>query len=175
MKVLAIIGSAVCWKTDLDNLKAITSVFDVMSIGASCLYMGEVKYFATYHFADIPIYKMRRKIGYGNLDYKVIGHKKDKPEIDIIEPHKEPSGSSSLLGVVAAIRLGYKKIILCGCPLEGENKNGITPYNTFQKGWVARLLEIQDYVKSMSGWTADLLGVPSKEWINDIESDLSKI
>jgi hypothetical protein len=36
-------------------------------------------------------------------------------------------------------------------------------------------LEIQDYVKSMSGWTADLLGVPSKEWINDIESDLSKI
>lgn len=139
-----------------------------MAIGLDCPYREHIQFFATYHFLDIPTYKMRREAYGGNLDFKVIGHK-IHPEIDIVEEYKEPSGSSSLLGVLAAIKLGYKKIILCGCPLMGSNKSGTTPYSYFQKGWVVKLSEIKPYTKSMSGWTREILGYPTKEWIESIE------
>ena len=167
MKLMVLIGCAPCWEEDINSLKFLANDFDVMAIGADCPYSGAIQYFATYHFVDLPIYKMRRKNINSNLDFKVIGHK-ERPEIDIVEPHKAPTGSSSLLGAVAAIKIGHKKIILCGCPMEGANKNKITPYDYFQKGWVARLPEIKDFVRSMSGYTKEILGKPTKEWINDI-------
>jgi hypothetical protein len=53
--------------------------------------------------------------------------------------------------------------------MEGPNKSGITPYHTFQKGWVARAAEVAYSVRSMSGWTSLFLGLPTKEWLNDRE------
>jgi len=170
MKSIIIIGCAPCWEEDFENFKILVDEFDVMAIGADCPYGGAIQYFATYHFVDIPIYKMRRKNANCNLDFKVICHKNqlasgEKLDVDIVELHKTPSGSSSLLGAAAAIHLGYKNIVLCGCPMEGDNKNKITPYNTFQIGWASRLSEIKNYVRSMSGYTKEILGRPTKEWL----------
>jgi len=69
------------------------------------------------------------------------------------------------LGTVAAIKLGYKKIILCGCPLEGACRTGFQPYNHFQRGWIARYQEVFSYTRSMSGYTKEILGFPTKKWI----------
>jgi len=164
-KALMVYGSAPCGEIDRAALETILNEFDVMAIGLDCPYEGHIHFFATYHFLDIPVYKMKRDHFKGNMDFKVIGHK-HRPEIDIFEEHKEPSGSSTLLGVVAAIKLGYTKIILCGCPMEGDNKKyGSTPYNHFQKGWISRLSEIYLHTRSMSGFTKQILGHPTKEWV----------
>jgi len=129
------------------------------------------KYFATYHPSDIEPAMERRKQYGGNINFeKIIAHQQHhnnatgRDLVDLIIPCEPPTGSSALLGVLAGIRMGYEKIIVCGCPLIGVNDKNYD-YANFQKGWTAKLNEIKNVTRSMSGWTRDLLGVPTKEWL----------
>ena len=165
--VIAIIGRASCWEMDFLSLQNFVSKdkMDIMVIGKDCEYAGHVDFFATYHPADIPVYKVKRKAAGQNTDYKIICHvnEKDKP-VDLLFRYEHPSGSSALLGTQAAIYSGYKKIVLCGCPLEGVNEQNYS-YTSFQKGWVKHKAELEDKVRSMSGWTAKHLGKCDEEWL----------
>jgi hypothetical protein len=60
--------------------------------------------------------------------------------------------------------MGYQRIILCGCPLIGKNDKAGS-YETFRRGWEARRQELEDRVRSMSGWTREYLGAPDREWL----------
>jgi len=162
--VIAIIGRAPCWSEDFNSLMAMVPEVDIMTVGKDCEYAGHVDFFATYHPADIPAYKAKRTASGRNTDYKIICHvnEKDKPA-DLVFRYEHPSGSSALLGAQAAIYLGYKKIVLCGCPLEGVNENNYS-YTSFQKGWVKHKAELGNKVRSMSGWTAKFLGKPDLEF-----------
>lgn len=184
-KIAAIIGCASCWREDLDRFKSICSDFDVFAIGLDCPYEDEIKYFVTYHVEDIQKYKEKRKLKGLNLDYQVISHTNDFKKyckernkkikwtegvnVDVVYPYEPPSGSSSLLGTRAAlIKLGYKKVVLAGCPLGiGNILNETKSYNVFKKGWTKLKPGLVDKVKSMSGWTKELLGEPTKEWIEE--------
>jgi len=176
-KVALIVGCAPCWEDDLNRFKTICSEFDVFAIGLDCPYKEEIKYFVTYHIEDIEAYK-RKRTG----DYKIISHTNDfikysrerrkKPEwantnVDIVYPHQAPSGSSSLLGTKAALfKLGYNKVVLIGCPMDtGSIENKAKSYSVFRKGWLYFKSDLVGKVKSMSGWTRELLGEPTKEWI----------
>lgn len=167
--VLIIVGSAPCALEDFASAIARlgSSCCHIMLIGLSSsgLIASDVNYIATYHPNDIPsIEKSRKEIG-ANTDYLIIGHKK-REGVDIVEPYVAPSGSSALLGALAGIRMGYDKIILCGCPLIGVNKKAFRPYSEFQKGWKAKEKEVRPFVRSMSGWTKELLGEPTADWLN---------
>lgn len=146
--------------------------FDLTAIGFSSVdkTLDTLDYMATYHPEDLKrIYEKRLNFG-GNVDYKIISHKIYKNETpDIIVPFdsvKEVSGSSALLAVYAAQGLGFNKIILCGCPLEGKNPKGIS-YLQFRNGWQKSKNLEKDKVRSMSGWTAEFLGKPTKQWIEN--------
>ena len=176
-KVALIVGCAPCWGDDLNQFKTICSEFDVFAIGLDCPYKEEIKYFVTYHIEDIEAYK-RKRTG----DYKIISHTNDfikysrerrkKPEwantnVDIVYPHQAPSGSSSLLGTKAALfKLGYNKVVLIGCPMDtGSIENKAKSYSVFRKGWLYFKSDLVGKVKSMSGWTKELLGEPTKGWV----------
>jgi len=176
-KVALIVGCAPCWEDDLNQFKTICSEFDVFAIGLDCPYKEEIKYFVTYHIEDIEAYK-RKRTG----DYKIISHTNDfikysrerrkKPEwantnVDIVYPHQAPSGSSSLLGTKAALfKLGYNKVVLIGCPMDtGSIENKAKSYSVFRKGWLYFKSDLVGKVKSMSGWTKELLGEPTKGWV----------
>jgi len=176
-KVALIVGCAPCWEDDLNRFKTICSEFDVFAIGLDCPYKEEIKYFVTYHIEDIEAYK-RKRTG----DYKIISHTNDfikysrerrkKPEwantnVDIVYPHQAPSGSSSLLGTKAALfKLGYNKVVLIGCPMDtGSIENKAKSYSVFRKGWLYFKSDLVGKVKSMSGWTKELLGEPTKGWV----------
>lgn len=163
--VIAIIGRAPCWSADFKSLMEMVPEVDIMTVGKDCEYAGHVDFFATYHPADIPVYKVKRTASGLNTDYKIVCHvnEKDKPA-DLVFRYEHPSGSSALLGAQAAIYLGHKKIVLCGCPLEGVNENNYS-YTSFQKGWVKHKAELENKVRSMSGWTAKFLGQPDLEWL----------
>lgn len=140
--------------------------WDVMAIGLDAVnkYLERILYVATYHPVEIEMIRERRRSVGGNLDYRVISHE-SHPGVDIIiRDWWRPSGSSALLGVQAALRLGYTKIVLCGCPLTGLNDKGCK-YDTFQSGWKAHQKEVAPYVRSMSGWTREFLGGPTMEWL----------
>ena len=171
-KILLITGSAPCVADDIFSALFIATKsnnsyrdIDFMAIGLSSVdkHIRHIKYMATYHPAEIPEIKKRREAVGGNIDYLVISHEK-KPGVDILEPFIPPTGSSSHLGALAAIRLGYKKIILCGCPLEGNTSNG-NDAKVFRDGWTAKIDIVKDEVRSMSGWTKELLGYPTLEWL----------
>ena len=166
-KILIITGSAACVNEDIEALRPIGRLqpCDYLAVGFDAVdkYAWPIKYVATYHPEKIDMTRERRASIGGNTDYKLICHEQ-RPGVDIvIRDWWKPSGSSALLGVQAGLMAGYKKIILCGCPLTGKNSDGAS-YEHFRGGFEARKAEIAPYVRSMSGWTADLLGKPTPEW-----------
>lgn len=169
MPCLCIVGSHPDVVMDIQAMPS-GGPWDYMAIGLDAVdkCLQEIRYVATYHPVEIDMIRERRRSAGGNLDYKVISHEKH-PGVDIIiTDWWKPSGSSALLGAQAAIRLGYKRIVLCGCPLTGVNAKG-SKYDSFQSGWKARQKEVAPFVRSMSGWTADYLGKPTAEWLRGDE------
>jgi hypothetical protein len=171
---LVIIGSSSSVMKEYEAVSKMLEdkVYKLMAIGYDAVNKtyDRIDYVATYHPEDLKRTYERRKEFKGNIDYKVISHKaykNESPDILIsFDAIKEISGSSALLGVYAGQKLGFNKIILCGCPLEGKNGSGIT-YTQFQKGWVFSKQLNTNLVRSMSGWTADFLGKPTKTWLNN--------
>ena len=77
-------------------------------------------------------------------------------------------GSSSLFAVDMAIREGYEKIILCGVPLDGKGHfyDSVKHDLEFMFSPVWRTYPFKDKVRSMSGLTQEILGEPTKEWLD---------
>jgi hypothetical protein len=178
-KILIIIGAAPCVREDIGSALLLAAdknkiVFaDYILIGLDSVDVWpcvDAQYFATYHPSEIEMAKERRAKAGGNTDYMVISHQQH-PEtatgrdlVDLIIPCEPPSGSSALLGVLAGIQLGYEKIIICGCPLTGTNDKGYD-YANFRVGWTAKLNEIKDKTRAMSGFTKELLLPPDVAWL----------
>lgn len=84
------------------------------------------------------------------------------------------NGSSGLLCVTVALHLGFKKIILCGVPLEKKDKHFFCekPWldaPRYRKGWLDHKKHMGNKVRSFSGWTKLLLGEPTKKWLESTE------
>lgn len=171
--ILAIVGSA---PNALDDLYGFLESLlplpdrnvDVMAIGLDAVkrIKGSVRYITTNHPEDIPaIVAEMHRIGCG--DYQLICHLPGH-QVDIVEPYRPPlgrSGSSAMTGTLAALRMGYDRIVLCGCPLTGNAPEG-NPYEAFRLGWEDRKEELLGKVRSVSGWTRELLGAPTEDWLN---------
>jgi hypothetical protein len=137
--------------------------------------MGQpIKYIANNHRENAePIRRImqERHEACGQVcDYKLIS-----PEpwegVDIVEPYRPPTGSSAITGVLAAIRMGCRRIVLAGCPLSGDAAAG-NPYEEFRAGWVMKKTELLGTVRSLSGWTRDFLGAPSEAWLSPEWGDI---
>ncbi|TES88913.1 MAG: hypothetical protein E3J94_07300 [Desulfobacteraceae bacterium] len=85
-------------------------------------------------------------------------------------PAEDWRGNSALFATEACLGMGYKRIVLAGCPM---NRSGhwYAPYysgpewtNEAYERW-ERLEETKPPIKSMSGWTKKLFGEPTKEWL----------
>ena len=78
-------------------------------------------------------------------------------------------GSSGALGVSTAIAKGASKIVLCGIPLTNGphfyKGDDFTWEAHYRRQWTTKLPALRDKVRSMSGWTAEQLGMPDKEWL----------
>lgn len=82
------------------------------------------------------------------------------------------SGSSGLFAVKVARLEKLAPIILAGVPLVNTESHFVRerPWgaaSAFHGGWRKRQKEIAPYVRSMSGWTAELLGKPTVGWLQD--------
>jgi hypothetical protein len=174
VKKLIITGSAPCTVEDIERVPGYRD-FDFMAIGLDAVdkYPWPILYVVTYHPEKLPE-ALERRAAIGNTDYQTISHISElaekgtvtKYDVDIIEPHEGSSGSSAMLGTLAGLRLGYKRIILCGCPLQGKNLIGGS-YEGFQAGWEAKKKVVAEFVRSMSGWTREFLGAPTDDWLRE--------
>lgn len=80
-------------------------------------------------------------------------------------------GSSGMLCVTVAFELGAERIVLAGVPL----RKGEAHYDDPRPWWEARDYwpawererdRLSGRVRSLSGWTRDLLGWPDREWLS---------
>ena len=99
--------------------------------------------------------------------------------VDIVWNFYNVGGTSALFGAKIGIAMGYKKIILCGCPLDGTGHywedprtKGILDCDAIGMVWRDAARDyLHGYVKSMSGRTRDYLGEPTQEWLDDMTAD----
>ncbi|MFC3133598.1 hypothetical protein ACFOHM_11520 [Microbaculum marinum] len=84
------------------------------------------------------------------------------------------AGSSGLFAVKVGILEGFERIVLAGVPMlpaAGHffDHNPWSAASHFQAAWIERAPEISAHTRSMSGWTAGLLGQPDRAWLNSPE------
>jgi len=182
-----ILGTAPCLETDLDDLASIGTGngFDFFAVGLDCAdrYLGRIDHAVSYHPKEFQEFRERRaKVG-GNLDYVTHSHNENgKP--DRVWPYMAPSGSSAMLGVEAALGLGYAKVIVAGVSLydkaykrfqagwkirfdgSREDYANELQHGTYREGVINALRDNKDRVRAMSGYPREILGAPTGEWLN---------
>ena len=93
------------------------------------------------------------------------------------KPGSRMHGSSSLFATLASLAMGYKRVVLAGCPLDTEghyyfeqSKETLGPiwlgYDFMAWLDFAELPEAAQ-VRSMSGYTAKIIGTATREWTNE--------
>lgn len=106
---------------------------------------------------------------------KLVAHKKMKGIDEVVDYHfpgMKASGSSGLFAVKVAIDRGAQRIVLAGVPMTKADGHFFNPEpwrqrSSYTQAWEDMLPMLRQYVRSMSGWTAEKLGKPSKEWISE--------
>lgn len=88
-------------------------------------------------------------------------------------PERWPGSSGLYAAQVALFELGAAGAILCGVPMDSRagHFTGRTPWESvtdYRRAFQAALPEIGGRVRSMGGWTQDLFGAPTREWIDAI-------
>lgn len=80
----------------------------------------------------------------------------------------DSSGSSGLFAVGVAFSLGCEKVLLAGVPMDKQRHwNGTEPWadrDRFAAAWSAVKHRLEGRVRSLSGWTRELLGGPDEQW-----------
>jgi len=81
-------------------------------------------------------------------------------------------GSSTLFALKVALVMGFSRIVLCGCPMDGQGHyydspvlvSGATYWDTESSPeWDT--IDFQGKVRSMSGVTRERFGPPTTDWL----------
>jgi hypothetical protein len=165
---------------DLANFLVWKAPHDVISIGRSIkVYPGKVMHWANVDGADskwwaehLPGSPIRHTMG-------------EQPWYDadwtIQDEYRVPwddswHGSSALFAALIALAMGYNRVVLAGCPMDvkghwwqGEDKTPGPrwPGESYQAWFEFAALSDGARVRSLSGYTAAILGEPFREWVNE--------
>lgn len=95
----------------------------------------------------------------------------DAIEVPWLFPEQKRSGSSGLFAVKVALdEEGCDRAVICGIPMSGDESHFFDekPWAAgvrFRASWEAVYPCLKDRVRSMGGWTQELLGAPDADWV----------
>jgi hypothetical protein len=173
MRRCLILGSALSWLSDVEAALSLSEFEGVVAAKqAGEKWRGRLDAWVTLHpeYLDTS-YRARKQAGLP-VDTRIFCHKGGKRVTDILDylyPAQKSSGSSGLFACKVAQHLGFTHLVLCGIPNDNSaGKIGVGPAwhgaENFKAGWQQALPYLTN-VRSMSGWTARLLGSPTTEWL----------
>lgn len=179
MSTALILGGARCvW----DDFKAAVEIGEFDGVVAcndvGAVWPGPLDAWVSLHPRKFgPWAKRRADLGLP-LCERLIGHLESRndaaPVTERLEfrfPGQQAPGSSGLFAAkVALIDLGFDRAVLAGVPMTADEGNIARdrPWqdaNIYWRGWREALPQIRDRLRSMSGWTAELLGRPDADWL----------
>lgn len=173
MTIALVLGGAQCVHDDIAAAQALFKADIIMAVKDIGITWPHIDYWATYHPERLPKELGQRRAA-GLPDPKAIFtyHVRIPPSLDLpIRVMKTKGGSSGLLGTEAAL-LVADKAVLCGIPLDPKQvhyrrpkKGGWPPAAMYRKAWDVAYPQLKNRVRSMSGWTRELLGAPDAEWL----------
>lgn len=132
---------------------------------------GRVDHFCTMHPELFPKW-IAERAARGAPPAGKLWHAKHRQSPVESTPIESWGGSSGLLCVRVAFELGCTHIVLAGIPLQKiynhyDDHRMWMEARQYWPAWERHQPEMQGRVKSMSGWTKNLLGgAPTKEWLN---------
>jgi hypothetical protein len=179
MTVALIIGRANCVWDDILYLEVRYPDLepDVIAVnGVGCDLKMHINHWVSFHAELFPQWISKRRVkGFsdaGQLWTSSRGRRMDKWERELgIRYVDNNGGSSGMVAVDVALKMGYQKMILVGIPLEAEKGHYDQPGSWdeathHRKPWEELDPAISVRIKSVSGWTRELLGAPTKEWVD---------
>lgn len=118
----------------------------------------------------MPEHVICNKGGRGRLVQRVIRRGWQIDE----ERHQDWNGSSGLyVPNIAVMHLGYRRAVLIGIPMDStpnrfRDERGWKDAQRYREGWehARKCPAFKPYVRSMSGWTAEILGQPDAAWLS---------
>jgi hypothetical protein len=183
VKSAIVIGGARCVFDDIDAACALAR-FDLWIV---CNDIGgvlrdDIDYWVTLHPEKLRGWQDKRAAAGFNQDYKSIIHVRSdeectgRPRIDEVIPYEwdgvSGSGSSGLFAVRVAKLKGAKRIVLAGVPMTAKaghffDDKDWGEFDSFLGTWAQLEARLKKCCRSMSGWTAALLGKPDAKWIDE--------
>lgn len=177
MKPALIIGAAECVHDDLDSVRAmvdwkLSDRFRIVGVNdGGVLWEGPLHDWVSIHGDEFPEREARREeLGAPG------GYRKWTVE-DVHPDYRVDGGTSALLAAGAMRSEGHDRIVLAGCPFgpmgyavkHMHHENGEWPFwRTYQEALPSLMRQhswIEECVRSMSGFTRDLLGEPYRKWL----------
>jgi hypothetical protein len=175
IRVKAIVfGDAACGQADMDQALALFTPDAIAATNNRIIdYPGKLDYGISLHPDRCDNWPgleeaIRRRTLKGYNRPETWAHKAGRG----VDKHTPDwGGSTGLLAVKALIEEGFTRIVLCGVPLEAQphfyTDQPWSKFERYRTGWEAHRDEIAPYVRSLSGWTRELLGPPDANWISD--------
>lgn len=111
----------------------------------------------------------KRRVRLGRNDPVTWAHKPDRGIDRVTEDWQGSSGLFAVKGML--IEIGCTTIVLAGVPMIAAERhyNRGEPWRQAPRyyiGWKKHYGEISPYVRSCSGWTRELLGPLTREWLS---------
>lgn len=162
-----------------DEIKQALSMGDfdrVIGVGsAGCDYPGAMSDWCTFHGNMFPRWiELRKARGYpGPLwlwsasNGRRICEMERRFGVQSVK-HNDGGSSGKIAYDVARLRIKATKIVLCGIPLtvEGGQYDTDRPWHEALRFRVPWEKIVDDTLRSMSGWTMQKFGSPTKEWLD---------
>lgn len=181
MKTALVLGGGGCLWSDVREAMALGR-FDVVVAcnDAGTVWPGRLDAWVSLHPEKMGMWRARREKAGHPAPGRVFAATEARPDrvpvnvdetTDYLFPGQLASGSSGLFAAkVALIDLGADRAVLCGIPMMVKGGHFFDPThwlgaNSHRQGWLEAMPQITGRVRSMSGWTADQLGRPDKEWL----------
>ncbi len=134
------------------------------------LWERRCDYALTLHPEKMPAWINRRRINGHPEPGEIWSHRRATSVIQ--RATEDWAGSSGLFAVKLAMEQGFEKIVLAGVPMSADANHVVRgePWTSavqFRNAWNKRYQEIKPFARSMSGWTRQLLGQPTTEWLEE--------
>lgn len=130
---------------------------------------GRLDHWASMHPDLFPMWSKARRAA-GRPDAGRYWHARHRPSPVPSTPIESWGGSSGLLCVAVAFELGAERVVLAGVPMLKTachyDKDGHWfEAREYWPAWERHADKLIGRVRSFSGWTQNLLGSPTQEWV----------
>lgn len=170
-----ILGSADCVWADRDRALSMFKpdyVFCTNDLGVD--YPEEFDHWCTMHPDKLVGWvRARRKAGRPDAKQLWIPQHRNPPKeiAGLVRVSPSRGGSSGMLCCMVVLKILNCRAVLAGVPMTADRAhyNSPKPWNDaihYHGSWRQSLPELAGRIKSMSGWTKELLGEPTPSWLH---------